>query len=232
MIPKIIHYCWFGRKPLPKNARKCIASWKKFLPDYEIREWNEDNFDVNIIPYTREAYRYGKYAFVSDYVRYLALYQEGGVYFDTDVEIIRPIDDIINKGAFLGIEKDGELISVAPGLGMGAYAGMDFYRDMIEFYSDWRGCKGEIPNALLVSGTTNLLLAKGFLKEDRMQYVAGIWIYPNDYFNPMDDYTGEVRVTENTRTIHYYAKSWIDGYSPLHNFLSKRFHRLKRLLDK
>ena len=232
MIPKIIHYCWFGGKPLPKSARKCIASWKKYLPDYEIHEWNEDNFDVNIIPYTREAYRYGKYAFVSDYVRYLALYQEGGVYFDTDVEIIRPIDDIINKGAFLGIEKDGELISVAPGLGMGAYAGMEFYRDMIKFYSDWGGCEGEIPNALLVSGTTNFLLAKGFLKEDRMQNVAGIWIYPNDYFNPMDDYTGEIRVTENTRTIHYYAKSWIDDYSPLRNFLSKRFHRLKRLLDK
>lgn len=232
MIPKVIHYCWFGGKPLPRSARRCIASWRKFFPDYEIREWNEANFDVNEIPYTREACKYGKYAFVSDYARYSVLYREGGLYFDTDVEVIRPMDDIIDKGAFLGIEKDGELISVAPGLGMGARPGMAFYREMTAFYSAWSGREGEIPDAMLVSGTTNLLLTKGFLKEDRIQNIAGIWIYPNDYFNPMDDYTGKIRVTENTRAIHYYAKSWIDGYSPLRNFLSKRFHRLKRLFDK
>lgn len=106
MIPKIIHYCWFGRGPLPELAQKCIASWKKYLPDYEIKEWNEDNFDVNIIPYTAEAYKAKKYAFVSDYARFWILYQYGGIYFDTDVEVIRPMDDIIERGNFMGFETD------------------------------------------------------------------------------------------------------------------------------
>ena len=104
MIPKIIHYCWFGRNPLPESAIKCINSWKKFFPDYEIKEWNEDNFDVNIIPYTKEAYEAKKYAFVSDYARFWILYHHGGLYFDTDVEVIKAMDDIIELGPFMGVE--------------------------------------------------------------------------------------------------------------------------------
>ena len=115
-IPKTIHYCWFGRNPLPSLAIKCIASWKKYLPDYEIKEWNEDNFDVNVIPYTREAYAAKKYAFVSDYARFKILYEEGGLYFDTDVEVIKPFDDIIARGAFMGVnvmlEIGGEPVSI------------------------------------------------------------------------------------------------------------------------
>ena len=97
MIPKIIHYCWFGRNPLPQSAIKCINSWKKFFPDYEIKEWNEQNFDVNIIPYTSEAYQAKKYAFVSDYARMWVLYNYGGIYFDTDVEVIKPMKDIVEN---------------------------------------------------------------------------------------------------------------------------------------
>ena len=106
MIPKIIHYCWFGRNPLPELAQKCIASWRKYLPDYEIKEWNEDNFDVNMIPYTAEAYKAKKYAFVSDYARFWILYKYGGLYFDTDVEVIKPMDDIIARGPFMGCENE------------------------------------------------------------------------------------------------------------------------------
>ena len=108
MIPKVIHYCWFGRNPLPPFAVKCIESWKKFLPGYEIKEWNEDNFDVNIIPYTQEAYEARKYAFVSDYARFYILYHHGGIYFDTDVEVIKSIDDIIERGAFMGCENEAK----------------------------------------------------------------------------------------------------------------------------
>ena len=108
MIPKIIHYCWFGRNPLPESAVKCINSWKKYFPDYEIKEWNEDNFEVNIIPYTREAYEAKKYAFVSDYARMWILYHHGGLYFDTDVEVVKPLDDIIRGGNFLGVEQEVE----------------------------------------------------------------------------------------------------------------------------
>ena len=104
MIPKVIHYCWFGHNPLPPLALKCIASWKKFLPDYEIREWNEENFDIDSTTYTREAYASGKYAFVSDYVRLWALYNEGGVYLDTDVQTLKPFDPLMEFDAFAGFE--------------------------------------------------------------------------------------------------------------------------------
>ena len=124
-IPKIIHYCWFGGKPLPKSAIKCINSWKKFFPDYEIKEWNESNFDVNMIPYTKEAYAAKKYAFVSDFARFWVPHEYGGIYFDTDVEVIRPMDDIIARGAYLGMENR---TAINPGLGMAAPAGHPFYK--------------------------------------------------------------------------------------------------------
>ena len=108
MIPKKIHYCWFGRNPLPESALKCIESWRKYLPDYEIIEWNEDNFDVNSIPYTQQAYAARKYAFVSDYARFKILYEHGGLYFDTDVEVIKPMDDIVADGPFMGFEIDSD----------------------------------------------------------------------------------------------------------------------------
>lgn len=117
MIPHVIHYCWFGHKPLPRAAKRCIASWRKFFPGWEIREWNEDNFDVNCIPYTAGAYAAGKYAYVSDYARFKILSEHGGVYFDTDVEVIAPFDDILARGGFMGYEEPGEL---NPGLGMAA----------------------------------------------------------------------------------------------------------------
>ena len=115
---------------------------------------------------------------------------------------------------------------------MGADVGMKFYREMIEYFSKWEGCEGEIPNPLLVSSTTDLLSTKGFLKEDKIQNIAGIWIYPNDYFNPMDDYTGKITITENTKTIHYYTKSWVRGYGSFRSFLSRRYHRFKKLCKK
>ena len=130
MIPKVIHYCWFGRNPLPPFAVKCIESWKKFLPGYEIKEWNEDNFDVNIIPYTQEAYEARKYAFVSDYARFYILYHHGGIYFDTDVEVIKSIDDIIERGAFMGCENEAKPGATAlavgpwPGLQSGPWPGL------------------------------------------------------------------------------------------------------------
>ena len=140
MIPKVIHYCWFGRNTLPPLAVKCIESWKKYFPDYEIKEWNEENFNVNIIPYTKEAYEMKKYAFVSDYARFWILYHYGGLYFDTDVEVIRPMDDIIDKGPFMGCEKNidnnGEtILAVAPGLGLGANPGLGLYSELLQLYS-------------------------------------------------------------------------------------------------
>lgn len=147
MIPKVIHYCWFGRNPLPSLAVKCIESWKKYFPDYEIKEWNENNFNVNIITYTQEAYERKKYAFVSDYARFWILYHYGGLYFDTDVEVIKPMNDIIVKGPFMGCEKDVDKqestvssaipslgLGVNPGLGLGVGPGLELYGELLRLY--------------------------------------------------------------------------------------------------
>ena len=228
MIPKIIHYCWFGGNALPKSARRCINSWKRYFPDFEIREWNESNFDVEMIPYTREAYERKKWAFVSDFARFWVLYHYGGLYFDTDVEVIRSMDDILARGAFMGIERDADRVSVAPGLGLGAKPGMEIYSMILEHYSGLRyiGNDGTPVPGTVVKHTTDVLSKNGFVAEDRMQQVAGIWIYPNDWFNPLDDATGRLTVTENTRSIHLYSKTWVDHYGPLRIWMTRRLHRI------
>lgn len=228
MIPKVIYYCWFGRKPLPLSARKNIESWKKFFPDYEIIEWNENNFDVNLITYTRVAYAQKKYAFVSDFARYWILYNYGGLYFDTDVEVIKSFEDIIANGPFLGIEKSTSGIFVNPGLGMGAKVGMDFYKKIVDFYTALPQNSKSKP--YLVEKTTEFLVKDGFKLEDKLQKVDEIFIYPNDFFNPLDDYTGKITITPNTHSIHYYAKSWIKGYSPVRNFLTRKYHSFIKII--
>ena len=231
MIPKTIHYCWFGRNPLPKSAVKCINSWRKYFPDYEIKEWNEDNFDVNSIPYTAEAYQARKYAFVSDYARFWILYHYGGVYFDTDVEVVKPMDDIIEKGPFMGIEVEGGTLRpnprVNPGLGIAVDAGHDVYKKMIDYYSQchFMDANGFLDHETVVPRTTRILLEAGLQPHNDLQQVAGIWIYPKDYFNPLDSLTGRLFKTENTRSIHWYMASWQDS-SALRKWLSRMSHRI------
>lgn len=225
MIPKIIHYCWFGGNPLPELAQRCIASWRKFLPDYEVRVWNEDNFDVNMIPYTAEAYRLGKYAFVSDYARFWILYKYGGLYFDTDVEVIRPMDDIIERGPFMGFETDpdGEnsplkyppryAFGVAVGLGCGFDKENGFVGRMLDVY---KGLRFEDPKIVpnlktIVAHVTEALMERGLEDKKGIQQVDGITIYPREYFAPINVVTGRLHITENTRTIHQYMGSWTTG---------------------
>ncbi len=216
MIPKIIHYCWFGRNPLPPLALKCIASWKKYFPDYEIKEWNEDNFDVNIIPYTQEAYRAKKYAFVSDYARFWILYKYGGLYFDTDVEVIKPFEDIIVRGPFMGCENEigvagATTLAVAPGLGLGVNPGLGLYKELIDSYENLHfiDSEGNVNLKTVVSYTTELLCKYGLKNVNEIQECAGIYIYPKEWFCPMDYNTGKIYLTANTRTIHHFAASWL-----------------------
>ena len=214
MIPKIIHYCWFGRGPLPEDAQKCIASWKKYLPDYEIKEWNEDNFDINSLSYTREAYDAKKYAFVSDYVRFWVLYKYGGVYFDTDVEVIAPMDDIIGEGTYMGKEIDGigkQKQAINPGLGFAAEPGMELYKRFLEEYDELHFIlsDGSHNPYSMIRIITNMLEEEGLRPGTEIQRVAGVNIYPSEYFNPWDDTLGILRKTKNTRTVHWYSKSWM-----------------------
>ena len=216
MIPKIIHYCWFGRNPLPPLAIKCIESWKKYLPDYEITEWNEDNFDINIIPYTKEAYEAKKYAFVSDYVRFWILYKYGGLYFDTDVEVIKPMDDIIARGPFMGCEnevKEGgaTALAVAPGLGLGVNPGLSLYKEMLDLYGSLHFMMpdGSLNLTTVVKYTTEVLCKYGLKNINAIQFCADIWIYPKEYFCPINYRTNQRFDTDNTHSIHHYAASWV-----------------------
>lgn len=227
MIPKVIHYCWFGRNPLPKMAIKCIDSWKKYLPDYEIKEWNEDNFDVNIIPYTSEAYKAKKYAFVSDYARFWILYKYGGLYFDTDVEVIRPMDSIITHGPFMGCEnesigKGSITLGVAPGLGLGVNPGLGLIKEILDIYGQMHflNDKGEkIENKTIVSHTTEILVKHGLQDTNNIQCIEGVFIYPKEYFCPQNYYTGKLHITDKSYSIHHYSATWLPWYEKLERFL-------------
>ena len=209
MIPKIIHYCWFGGNEKPEKAQTCIASWKRFAPDYEIREWNEGNFSLEGCPkYVRDAYDAQKYAFVTDYVRLKVLYDHGGFYMDTDVELLCPLDVFLNDRAVIGFENDefvnsGQMLAAEKGHPimvemMARYEGIDFFRSDGSMFL--LGC----PHV-----NTEVLEAHGLGKNGREQIVADVHVYPADWFNPLDSATGELRKTENTVSIHWYSMSWI-----------------------
>ncbi len=224
MIPKVIHYCWFGGKKLPDDVLKCIESWKKYAPEYEIIEWNENNYDVNACSYVKEAFMKKKWAFVSDFARYDILYKYGGIYFDTDVQMIASIDDIVDKGPFMGFEcKKDEKTEwlVNPGIGIAAYPGMDLYRRIIDFYKNQKFIlEDNTLNPLTVCDyTTNILKEDGLKPENTIQKIDGIYIYPTEYFCPKNYFTGELDITDNTRTIHHYTSSWLSEQElKAHNF--------------
>lgn len=211
MIPKVIHYCWFGGNPLPETAVKCIESWKKYCPNYEIRQWDESNFDVNCCTYVKQAYEAKKWAFISDYARFQILYEQGGLYFDTDVELIKPIDDLVEKGPFMGAERHTEgLPEVNPGVGLAARAGMPLYRELIQAYHERKflNADGSFNLITIVAYTTEVLRKHGLQNVQGVQNVEGLWIYPPEYFCPKDMVSGELTVTENTRSIHHFDGTW------------------------
>lgn len=216
MIPKTIHYCWFGRKPLPKSAERCIASWRKLFPEYEIKQWNEDNFNVNIIPFTKEAYSVQKFAYTSDYARLWIIYNHGGVYFDTDVEVIRPMQDILDKGAFMPFEKHEtnpeNRIMVNPGLGFAAEAGNKVIREIMNYYESHHYIlsNGSIEQIPIVPITTNILKRHGLIESIiPLEIEEGITVYPWEYFCPIEYLSNKLEITYNTRTIHHYTESWM-----------------------
>lgn len=222
MITKIIHYCWFGGNPLPESAKKCIESWRKYCPDYEIKEWNESNFDINLCKYTREAYENKKWAFVSDYARFWILYNFGGLYFDTDVELIGSIDDIIDRGPFMGIECQTDFmnlesinnISVAAGLGLYAEPKLYLYKSIIDYYNQEHFVSDSgMMNLTSVVDRVSSLIEQFKIEERTTDYlkVAGVYIYNSDFFCPLNYFTGELVITKNTRSIHHYTESWVDA---------------------
>ena len=208
MIPKKIHYCWFGGNPLPEEARKCIASWKKFLPDYEIKEWNEKNFDINSNLYVKQAYEARKFAFVTDYVRLYALATEGGVYMDTDVEVLKSYDPFLHHVAFSGFENNN---FVPTGM-MASQAGGIWVSDLLQEYKNRKFLleNGKYDTSTNTEHITAHLLGKGLQQNNTYQDFPGlVTIYPADYFCPKDHGTGLIKLTENSVCIHHFACSWL-----------------------
>ncbi len=205
MIPKVIHYCWFGGSPLPKSARRCLASWRRFCPDYEIVEWNESNFDLSCNAYCREMTQQKRWAFLTDYVRLKLVYEHGGVYLDTDVQLLKSLDPLLAAGPYMGVENTG---LVATGLGFAAEAGHPFLRENMAYYEGLEDFSSLRSCPLI---TTELLLPHGFRKgAPEIQQVAGLTIYPEEYLCPKNERTGLLRVTKNSYSIHQFDASWFE----------------------
>lgn len=229
MIPKIIHYCWFGGKPLPKSAIKCINSWKKFFPDYEIKEWNESNFDVNMIPYTKEAYAAKKYAFVSDFVRFWVLHEYGGVYFDTDVEVIRPMDDIVAKGPFMGFEKQTTKAQkahyIAPGLGIGCFKGHPTWKHILDRYCEFSLFTPD-KQGTVCGITSEYFQSKGIILNGKLTELENLTIYPAEFFCPQAMIGAPIELTDNTRSIHHFDCTWLPWYIRIRVRIVNKLKRL------
>ena len=209
MIPKKIHYCWFGKGEKSKLINKCIESWKKFLPEYEIKEWNESNFDLEEFSYAKQAYENRKFAFVSDVVRLYALKSEGGIYLDTDVEFIKPLtEDILSQIAFSGFEDNN---NVPTGI-MGSVKNSEWISDLLEGYYErsFVSENGEIDTTTNVFFTTELMKQiDGFTLNNTLQIIPNYCtLYPSDYFCPKSWETLEINLTDNTYCIHHFAGSW------------------------
>ncbi len=212
MIPKVIHYCWFGDNKPPKIVDKCIESWTKILPDYEIRKWDESNYDVNKTPFTEEAYTYRNFAFVSDYARWDILYNYGGIYLDTDVLLIKDITPLLEKGNFGGANIGG---GFASGLIVALEPKSTIAKEMMELYENtsFTYHRGQPHFVNCVKRETELLSTHGFdTKIKEKQEVAGMTIYPTEYFSPYNPHTGETKITDNTYAIHQYTGTWMPSW--------------------
>lgn len=230
MIPKIIHYCWFGGKPLPQLALKCKSSWEKFFPDYEIKEWNEQNYDLNVAPYTRYCYAHQLWAYLSDYVRLDVVERDGGLYFDTDVEVVKKPNDLLNSyRAYLGWETP-EYINT--GLGFAAEPHHPAVKTMLKMY-----------DSLVVDGqyqyetmqgcpqlNTKALVPFGLKRDGSYQEVCDALILPIDYMCPFNDATGELNKTENTISIHWFSKSPHGQIAAWRSMLTRPIHRFVNLI--
>lgn len=216
-IPKIIHFCWFGGKKLPKLERECIASWRRMMPDYIIKEWNEETFDIeNAIPYVREAYNNKKYAFVSDYVRLYALYHDGGIYLDTDVRIIKPLGPILNNRiSVMGFESDERLSTAF----IASLPKTNWIKALLDEYKTRTFLKdnGTFDMTTNVDFISAIMKGKGLKSNGERQSINDIDVFPSEYFSPKSWENKTYTITENTYCIHYYSGTW---HSPIVRFLS------------
>lgn len=220
MIPKKIHYCWFGGNPLPELAKKCIESWKKYCPEYEIIEWNETNFNVSECRYAQEAFKAKKWAFVSDYARLKVLVEYGGIYMDTDVEVLRSLDRFLEHQAFSGFENAD---AVPTGI-MACEKGFKLFSELLNEYHDRSFIKedGSMDMSTNVEAITKTCLSKGLELNNTFQIVDGFALYPKNVFCPKNYENGLIELTDDTYTIHHFSGSWLSGRKVFWRNLSYR----------
>lgn len=207
LIPKIIHYCWFGGGSMTEEEIRYIDGWKNICPDYEIRRWDESNYDVSVSLYASQAYQDRKWAFVSDYARADILYRYGGFYFDTDVEMLKSIEPLRRHQGFIGMEAAG---GVASGLGCGFRKGHPFLKELMGIYesTSWLNKEGTQKLKVNANFETDILRKYGFKKYNDFQLINGVAVYPPEYFSPLIVGTNISHITENTYSIHHYHYSW------------------------
>jgi len=209
MIPKTIHYCWFGGKPLPELAQKCIASWKKHCPNYKYMLWNEENFDINTVRFTAQVAEIQKWGFIVDYIRAWAVFKFGGIYLDTDVELLRPLDDLLDGNVcFAGFE-DKEYVN--PGSIFAGEKDCVIAKEIVDYYSKYDIFSGGSKENLVPSPRifTNILLKYGLVMNNSYQELGAFTAYPSDYFSPKSLADGVLNITKNTYSIHHYDGSWL-----------------------
>lgn len=207
MIPKVIHYCWFGKGKYSKKIEKCISSWKKYCPDYEIICWNEDNYDIYKNKYVEQVYGKRKWAFVSDYARVDIVYHYGGIYLDTDVELLKPLDGLLGCEMFVGMESK-DFLNL--GLGFGATKRHPYLKEIMEYYETREFVRGNGKMDLKACPViqTEILMRHGLEKEDKYQKLEKCVVYPSKVFSPKSFQTGETHITNQTVSIHHYDMSW------------------------
>lgn len=223
MIPKRIHYCWFGYGEKPKLVERCIKSWYKYCPDYEIIEWNESNVDIHENPYMEMCYKNRKYAFLADYVRLVIVEKYGGIYLDTDVELLSSLDKLLVNQGYIGFET---IRSVNTGMGFGSIAHGIMVRTMLREYDQLLDGKHGVIGCPILN--TEALLKLGMKRDGTFQKLSDCIVYPIEWFNPYDDPTGTLNKTENTVSIHWYAKTWMSRGTVFRSYLTKPLHRLQK----
>ncbi len=228
-VPKVIHYCWFGKGKMPALAEKCIKSWKKYCPQYKIVCHNEENFDITENRYAREAYEAGKWAFVSDYVRLKVLYQEGGIYLDTDVELIKPLDDLVEENGYMGFDDNG---IISTGLGFACEKGNELVGALLADYDDISFVlpDGSYDLTPCPDRNTKTMIGLGMNPDHKNQVFMGLRLLPEDYLCPMKYYTGRKIITPNTYSIHHFCASWTSSTAKRTLFVKRIIGR--KLYDK
>lgn len=235
MIPKQIHYCWFGRKPLPRLVGRCMESWERHCPDYTLTRWDESNAPLEDNLYVRQAYQAGKWAFVSDYVRLKALAEQGGIYLDTDVELVRPLDQYLPCEMFMGFESTRKIATCV----VGAVPGHPFIGQLVELYRirRFQEADGSLDETTNVEYITRELVRRGLRLNGARQQVGNISIYPAEYFSCKSLETGKIALTPHTAAVHHFQASWMGPGQRFHTRLAQRLgprntERIKRLMGR